>query len=380
MRFGIGLSIYFLFSFLALNAQQTSLEEADSLYALGNYTRAINAYSRAGTLEAALQIARAYNAIGNYDKAVVQYRNVVIKDSSLHIARFELGTLYLKIGEPKNAAALFFDLITEDSDNPEYFYYMGNALGELQSKENIQYYKSAVTLDSTHLRSLFQLGKHNVAKGERDLALKYTDMGLQFYQNDVALINLKALAYFNNDEYEKAKPLFERLLELGEYKEHIYNKLAYCYYKNWELEKANETYKALLEFDNARSEAFFGLGNTSWRAKELDSAALYFRKAIDEKRPYLGNEYNALARLARVQDDLKTALEYYRKAYQEDIENPSNYYQLCALADQYYKDPNVKLRYYETFIEKFGKNKTYMSVIAQKRIQALKEEIHFAHD
>jgi tetratricopeptide (TPR) repeat protein len=304
----IVVNLCLLFSTLVLEAQPTFLEKADSLYALGNYTKAINEYAKVGSLTAKLQIARAYNAIGNYDKAIRQYKNVTGTDSTLQIGKFELGKLLLKVKGGGEASVFFLNLAGKDSANPEYRYYLGESLQEMGLKDaSIAAYKSAVAIDSTHLRSIFRLGKYYVAQREKNMALKYINQGLRFYENDVALINLKALAYFNNDEYEKGKPLFERLLELGEDKEHIYNKLAYCYYKNWELDKAKEMYTALLAFSEARPDAFFGLGNTSWRVKELDSAAIYFKKAIEEKKPYLGNEFNALARLARVQDDLKTA-------------------------------------------------------------------------
>lgn len=272
-----------LLVFFEVGAQTPTLTIADSLYALGDYTKAINSYAKMGTPKANLQIARAYHAIGNYDKSIIQYENVIGSDSSLQIAKFELGKLYLKINDPKNAAYVLLDLISEGNRNAEYYYYMGNALKDMKSLAFIQYYRSAVELDSTHLRSIFQLGKYYVAEQENDSVLKFVDKGLQFYENDVALINLKALAHFNNEEYKMAQPLFERLLELGEHEEHIYNKLGYCYYENRELGKAKDSYKLLLEYDGAKADAYNGLGNTYWRAKDLDSAAIFYKKAIAEK-------------------------------------------------------------------------------------------------
>ena len=360
------------------HAQDYPIKKGDSLYAIGDYTRAINAYSNSGSLNASLQIARSYSAIGNYDKAIMQYQNVVERDPALQISRFELGKLLLKVKKYSEASEIFLDLSKRNSDNPEYSFYLGESYQLMGLKKaGIAGYLAAIASDSTHLRSLFRLGKYYVGQKQTNAALKYINTGLSYYENDVALINLKALAYFNNDEYEMALPQFERLIELGEHKEHIYNKLAYCYFKKWELEKAREMYTRLLSFEGARAEAYFGLGNTLWRAQVLDSAAIYFKKAIAEKKPYLGNEYDALARLARVQEDLFTAFEYYQKAYEEDPTNPNNYYQVCTMADQYYKDPRVRLKYYENFIEKFGRSKGYMSNVALKRIRELKEEIHY---
>ncbi|MGC1516065.1 MAG: hypothetical protein WA810_10860 [Maribacter sp.] len=52
-------------------AQIPSAALADSLFALGNYTKAINEYAKIGDAAAGLQIARCYNVIGNYDKAIM---------------------------------------------------------------------------------------------------------------------------------------------------------------------------------------------------------------------------------------------------------------------------------------------------------------------
>ena len=76
------------------SAQSNPVVVADSLYAIGSYTLAINEYAKEGTYKAQLQIARAYNAIGNYDKALVQYENIVRKNNSHVLAKYELCLLY----------------------------------------------------------------------------------------------------------------------------------------------------------------------------------------------------------------------------------------------------------------------------------------------
>ena len=88
-------------------AQSSALKIADSLYASGNYSNAINQYAKAGTPRASLQIAKVYNVIGNFEKAILQYENVVAKDSSLILAKFELGKLYVKIKDNKKATSVF---------------------------------------------------------------------------------------------------------------------------------------------------------------------------------------------------------------------------------------------------------------------------------
>jgi tetratricopeptide (TPR) repeat protein len=360
-------------------AQSSALSIADSLYATGNYTNAINYYAQVGNQKASLQIARAYNAIGNYEKAVTQYENLINTSAELQIARFEMGKLYLKIKRFDDARKLFTTLTNENVSNPEYLYYLGEAFRELeQASSSLVSYKKAVAVDSTHLGSLFQLGKYFVVKQERNEAVKYLDMGLHFYENDVSLINLKALALFNNNEYVKALSLFERLLELGERKEHVYGKLAYCYFEDWQFEKAQKTYHTLIQMNEDDPDPYFNLGHVFLKDRQIDSARFYIKKSMEVQNPSFYREFRILAEIARGQEDLESAFEYYKLAHKEAPTDYISYYQVCALADQLYKNPKVKLVYYENFINKFGTDKTYVSETVKKRISELKEEIHFA--
>ena len=68
-----------LFLSLGATAQNATTQRADSLYQLGNYRAAINAYSELGTPRASLQIARAYKTSGLNAKAVEQYKDLVQK-------------------------------------------------------------------------------------------------------------------------------------------------------------------------------------------------------------------------------------------------------------------------------------------------------------
>ena len=366
-------------------AQISDSNIADSLYATGNYAKAINQYAQEGSVNSQLQIARAYNSIGNLEKAIAQYKSVVEENPELQIANFELGKLLIKTEEYDEARKLFTKLVGSGKDNPEYHYYLGEAFRQLdQPASSLVSYKRAIELDSTHLRSLFQLGKYFVVKQEKNEALKYIDKGLEFYPEDVSLINLKALVLFNDGAHEKAIPWFEQVLALGETKEYVYEKLAYCYYKEWEFEKAKENYRKMLELDDGNSDTYFKLAEAYRKNKQLDSAEIYIREAMIIQKPIYAKGYGLLGNLARERNDLEAALEYSKLAHEEDPENPIGYYHICTLVDRNYKDPKLKLQYYERYLEKFGENKSYHAIyyakLAKKRISALKEEIHLNAD
>lgn len=166
-----------------------------------------------------MQIARAYTAKGNVEKAIAEYGALLQLDTSMQIPQFELGKLLLKHKDAQTARIQFSRLVDMGPDNPEYHYYLAEAHRQTdQPSSSLVSYKNALEQDSTHLKSLFQLGKYFTIKRETQQALHYVDKGLQYVENDVALVNLKALIYYNNNQFGAAIPWFERVLALGEHK------------------------------------------------------------------------------------------------------------------------------------------------------------------
>ncbi|MEE1962080.1 tetratricopeptide repeat protein [Allomuricauda taeanensis] len=371
-------SCFILFSFQA-GAQSSALPVADSLYALGNYAAAINAYAKENNTVSSLQIARAYNAIGNYDKAIVQYQETLVIEPNLDIARFELGKLLLKTKKYDLALESINELVSREQENPEYYYYLGRVWESLKNQKKAdEAFRKAVQKDSTHLRSLYSLARSFASKNEKDSVLKYVDMGLRFYEDDVSMINLKALAFFNNGQFGLAIPHFERLLELGEEAPFVYNRLAHSYFRDLELEKAHKTYHQLMKFPEYLADAYSGLGEVFLKEQQLDSAQYYIQKSIKERTVAFDKEYADLGRIARIQGKTKTALDLYAKAWEENKDNPYNYYQVCILADEYYRDPKTKLGYYERLLEMYPDLAPFIAERVQKRISEIREEIHYA--
>lgn len=375
--------VVFYLAVLKAEAQSSALVVADSLYNIGNYVAAINEYAKVNSQHAKLQIARTYNVVRNYDKAIDQYQNYIDNNANHQLAKFELGKLYLKTRKYTKAKDIFEKLVEEISDNPEYFYYLAETFVALNAEnESMPLYKKAIAIDSTHLRSIFEVAKYYVPLQERDSVVKYTDMGLAFYEKDVSLLNLKALALFNNDEFKASISLFEQMVELGEKQAYIFERLGNAYFSLNTYEKAKENYKTALLYDgvNPNPKVLYNLGNVFWEQKQLDSAAVYFQEAIDVQIVLFDKEYQALARIASEKKDFQNALKFYKLAHEQNPENIIYFYQVCFVADRYYKDAKVRLRYYEQLLEKYPKARGYFKQYAERRISELKEEIHLASD
>lgn len=368
-----------LFSLKAV-AQATALSVGDSLYALGHFSKAINAYAKVGNDRASLQIARAYNSMGSFDKAMLQYSTLLEGTPTMDIARFELGKLCLKTKNYGPAGELFNSLAAKGQGNPEFHYYLGRTLEQIGNRGGANgEFRKAIALDSTHIRSLYSLAKYFTAAGEKDSVLKYVDLGLRVYGEDVSLLHLKAMVYFKNGEFRRAAPLFEHLLALGEDRPFIYKNLAYCNFRNLEPEKAIDNYRLLMGSPDYLAAAYTGLGEVYLKENQLDSAQYYIRKSMEERRVAFDQEYADLGRIARLRGNTKGALDHYTKAWEENPKNHFFYLQVCQLADEHYKDPKIVIRYYEKLLELYPDIPAFMGEQAKKRISGLREEIHYGN-
>ena len=212
--------------------------------------------------------------------------------------------------------------------------------------------------------------------------MRFVDYGLTQDSTSLELINLKALGHYNYQEYEKALPYFEKLINLNQHKVYIYERLGRCYNFMWEYEKAKRCYKKIFALEPGNAEAYFNLGVTHQKLKELDSALINYNEAITVQKVKFDKEYSAIAAVYREKNDVKNALENYKKAVAEDPESIFSHNQVVLLSDVYYKDPALKLKLYEGFLEKFKDHQLFelYKEMYSKRISDLKAEIHLSKE
>uniref|UniRef100_UPI004048D8DC tetratricopeptide repeat protein n=1 Tax=Mariniflexile sp. TaxID=1979402 RepID=UPI004048D8DC len=121
--------IVFLFLVFILNkteAQTSVLIIADSLYANGNYSKAITQYklfqNQADVYD---KIARSYVAIGNFDEALKNYKASIEVKPHDALLKYDYARLLLSVKKYKEASILFNDLIHVDYNNPNYHFQLG---------------------------------------------------------------------------------------------------------------------------------------------------------------------------------------------------------------------------------------------------------------
>lgn len=354
-------------------AQTSVLNLADSLYARGNYSKAIVYYKTYKHQQQVFhKIAKSYIAVGNYDAALKSYETFVNADTSEVLNRFDYGKLLAKTKKHKTAVTVFNDLINIDKENPNYHYELGLILEKLKDSTAYNYFYNAYQLDKTHQKAIYRLAKHCIKKGENTLADTFISQGLATYANNKELINLRAQNLYLKKRYKEAIVWFEKLLALNESSEFIHEKLSVSYAEEMAYEKAIEHMLVALEFNENNTNNLFKLASFYQNIYDYNEAEKIIIKALKILDTPLDKEYMMLGTVLNRQKKFKEAISAYKKAVKEAPYNERANFFLVFTKDQYYKDYDTRIKLYEGFKKKFPKGNFIQ--MADHRISELKKE------
>ncbi|WP_299225558.1 tetratricopeptide repeat protein [uncultured Psychroserpens sp.] len=367
------LIVLLLLSFCNTDAQNSVLITADSLFAHGNYSKAITLYkSYNKPTNVYHKIAKSYVALGNHSKALKYYELSVDAYPKDALTKYEYAKLLSSTKKYQLALDMFNDLIIIDDENPNYHYEMGLVLERINDSTAINRFKLAYDLDQTHQKTIYKIAKYFLKKRKHQLSHNYIDKGLETYENNVKLINLKAQNYYYQDYYKEAKIWFNKLIDLGESSEFIHEKLSIIYAEDYEFEKAINQRKLALKFNPKNAKAMFVIATYYEQLKDYENAEKYMIKFLKLTDVALDHEYQKLGIIYNRQKKHKQAIEAFNRALKENPENASAAFFIVATKDSYYSDIDAKIKVYETFIKTYS-NSPFES-FAKSRLTELKEE------
>ncbi|MDO5968578.1 tetratricopeptide repeat protein [Flavivirga aquimarina] len=346
---------------------------ADSLYANGNYTKAIENYKTyKNQSEVYDKIAKAYIAIGNYDEALKNYKAGIQEKPNDALIKYHYAKLLAQTKKNEEASKIFNDLILIDHKNPNYHYELGLVLEKVKDSTAINCFRSVYEIDQTHQKAIYKIAKYYLQKRKHQLVEKYADEGLKVYENNVKLISLKAQNYYWQHYYRKAATWFEKLIELGESSEFIHEKLSYCYYYKFEFEKAIEQRKLVLKYNKNDAASLYAIGTYYYELNDFVNAEKYVKQFLAAKDLPLDAEYSKLATILNRQKKYDESIETLKKAIKENPDNISTHFRLLITKDAYYADLDTKLELFTNFKKKFPSG--FHGEYIDKRISELKKE------
>lgn len=374
----IKISILLCFTLISLVFGQSAEQTGDDLYALGNYSKAIENYKAIDNGTVYDKIAKAYIAIGNYGEGLAYYQKAIVANPEDDLVQYDYAKLLIRTKKYSEAKQLLHNLIVEDSLNPNFHYEMGLVLEKENDTTDIDEFRKTFDLDKTHQKAIFKIAKHNIIKQNFELAHRLVDKGLESYTNNLELISLKAQAYYFQEYYTHAVVWFKKLIDLGEESEFIHEKLSLSYAQNSDYEDAIFHRKEALKYNPYDSNAMYIIGLYYERLANYEKAEDYITKSLLLKDVSLTDEYQKLGTILNRQKKYDAAIKAFQTSLKEDPSNLMSDFFLLRTKDEYYADVDTKIAMYKTFIEKHQKNPFVQ--FAKDRLTELKKEKFLEQD
>ena len=365
-------------SFQASSQTDEALVIADSLYALGDYNKAIELYRKVNNTQ--LKIAKSYEAMGNNEQALAYYKQALLEHANATIATYNYGKLLLKTANYQGADSIFQVLQTAHPRNPNFPYHLGLIKEKQKDSTAIVHFNRALTLDGSFENARYKIAKRLAEKREFEAALFHIDYGLAIDPNSIRFLNLRALASFHTKNYHEALSAYKKLLKFNQSNIPLHENLAVSFTKTNQFEKAIEQYTVLInEFDDKNPKWHYLIGRVYMSLRDYEKARRHLEIAILLKDLSVEAEYWALSDLFGRQKEYKKQMKALEKMISENPQNEHGHYFLAAAADNYFENKNTVIPFYENYLKKFGETGRFRE-LARQRLLDLKTELHFKKD
>ena len=372
-------SIIILITATKAEAQTSALAMADSLYAVGNYSEAIELLESSEPKSEAVynKLAKAWQAKGNPAEALRNYRIVLQKSPERVLTAVAYGKLLSKTGKLQEADSIFYSLASKYPKNADFHFQRGLIMEKRNDSTALNHFMMALSYDRNHQQALYKIAKEHLRHRRYVRAEYLSKQGLEVNPANASLLSILAQTYFNQKLYDEAIPEFEKLVALNKGSEFIHSKLGYAYFQKKEPQKAIENYMLALDYEDMNAATHHALGRIYAFTGEYRKSEQHLLMAILIKDQSLEAEYLSLALTYKLKEDYKTALEYFNKTLDENPDNERALYERAIAADNYFKDLETRRNYYQAYLNKFGLTGSNNLVhLAKRRIKDINEELH----
>jgi len=362
-------------------AQTPALAVADSLHAVGQTSKAVEILESTDPKSHTvyLRLAKYQSVTGNTSSALKNYRKVLKEVPNRVLTAIEFAKTLVKAGELQEADSIYAALSERYPKNANFMYEQGVIREMQQDSTAIDFFKEANHLDATHQEVLYKLSRHELQKRQFNMAVFYSQMGLDHNPQNASLLSILAQAYSRQQKYKLAIPPFEKIVELGKGNEFVHSRLGFAYYNEAQYDNAIKQYNFALEFEDKNSDTHYNLGKLYALTGDLKRSETHLLMAILIKKQPVDAEYLSLGLTYKLQKDHKSALEYLNKALEENQGNERALYERAIAADNYFKDTQTKIDHYQAYIKRYeGSGNEDMLYLARSRMKDLRKELHMA--
>ena len=371
--------LLFLFIATKAEAQTSALAIADSLYAVENYSGAIEELERSGSKSEAvlLKLAQAQKANGNIVAALDNFRNVINSNPDRILTSVEYGKLLSSTGNLQEADSIFTGLVKKYPMNAGFHYQLGLVREKRKDSTAMKHYNFTILLQKTHQQALIKVSTRALAGGKLIRAERLSKQGLETNPTGIALLSILAQSYYYQKEYGQAVEQFEKLVDLGAGSEFVHSKLGTAYFHLENYDKAIAHFNSALDYEDENHATHYSLGKLYALKGEYENSERHLLFAILLKDVIVDEEYTSLGLTYKLSEKPKKALAYFNKALEENPDNERAMYERAIVADSYYKDLQTRLNYYQSYVDRFEEyGSKNLLLLAKRRIKDIREEMH----
>lgn len=365
----------------SISQDQTSIEEADSLYAAQNYVAALTLYERLAAADTtALDLAeRGLDCASKSGDLIMarRFAEQILQRDSIHRAAMKsLASIY----EQQKSTAKAIKYYTQLKDLFPAEAYNHRKLGQLFKSAGLGrlaagYFETALDLNPRDQYALNGLAELHMLEKHYPRADSILWQGLGMDSMNVNQNLLIATSKFRQRSYDSTAYYMKRIRGSIDYRPHQNRMLGYAYMQLDSLDLAIRYLNAAIMDEGIKEHAHYNLAVAHEKKGDLEYAKHHFHEALkagisDNVDLYHRN----LARLYNKEADLKSAIPHYKDAlkYSDD---PILLFYLARAADVYYADKNIALRYYKKYANSTDDNDEYKDY-ARQRARSLVEELH----
>ena len=364
---------------IKVGAQTPTLTIADSLYAVGNYSEAIQNLEDIPDKSEAVysRLAKAYVAKGNFSSALKNYKTVLDKNPNKVLIATEYGEVLIKAGKLKSADSLYLNLAASYPKNAGFQFQLGTIKEKQKDSTFISFLEKTIEIDPYHQQALYKLSKEALSRRDFAVSEELSLQGLKANPSNASLLSILAQTYFNENSFILAITPFEKLLELGQGNEFVHSKLGFSYYQVRYIEDAIIQYNLVLSYEDKNSNTHYNLGKLYASTGDLKKSETHLFMALLIKKQPVDAEFLSLGLTYKLQEDYGKALQYFNSALEENPGNERALYERAIAADNYFKDKKAVLNYYQAYLEKYSKKgNDGLIYLAEIRIKDIREELH----
>lgn len=373
------LFIFLLVAATKAEAQTSALAIADSLYAVGNYSEAIEELEKlnSGSETVLLKLAQAKRASGNQHAALEDFKTVLEKNPERILTAVEYAKLLSTTGNLTMADSIFKQLVKKYPMNASFHYQLGVVKEQQKDSTAMNHYNITILIQKNHQQALSKVAKKELLQGKVKTAEKLSKQGLETNPTNRTLLSILAQAYYFQKRYQPAIKEFGKLVELGAGSEFIHSRLGMANFHLGNYDEAITQYNLALDYEEENHATHYSLGKIYAFIGDYENSEGHLLTAILLKDQILDEEFTSLGLTYKFAEKPKKALEYFTKALEENSNNERAMFERAIVADSYYKDLETRLKLYEAFLEKHETSGSRELVkLAQVRVKDIREELH----